>query len=151
MQKSLIVVLLALALAVPSRLSAEEGKGNLAGHTLTVTIKGFKNDKGKVRVALFSGKKGFPSNQEHAMQREAADIVAGKATVTFKNLSGGTYAVGAFHDDNSNSKLDKNMLGIPSEGWGASNAAKGFMGPPEFSDAAFTVSEDRKLEVEIEY
>jgi len=41
----------------------------------------------------------------------------------------GKYAVSVFHDENSNGKLDTNFLGIPREGVGASNNAKGHFGP----------------------
>jgi uncharacterized protein (DUF2141 family) len=36
-----------------------------------------------------------------------------------------------------NGKLDTNFLGIPKEGYGFSNGAKGLLGPPSFSDASF--------------
>jgi uncharacterized protein (DUF2141 family) len=35
--------------------------------------------------------------------------------------------------------LDANILGIPKEGVGASNDAKGHFGPPKFKDAKFLV------------
>lgn len=42
-----------------------------------------------------------------------------------------------FHDENSNGKLDRNFMGIPREGVGASNGARGHFGPPKFGDAEF--------------
>jgi hypothetical protein len=39
---------------------------------------------------------------------------------------------------NSNGKLDRNFMGSPKEGVGASNDAKGSFGPPKFADARFT-------------
>ena len=41
----------------------------------------------------------------------------------------------------------KNMMGIPSEDYAASNNAKGFMGPPSYKDAKFTVDKDSKIEI----
>lgn len=41
------------------------------------------------------------------------------------------------HDENMNGKLDTNWLGIPKEGYGFSNAAKGVVGAPSFSAASF--------------
>jgi len=46
----------------------------------------------------------------------------------FPGVAAGTYAVSAFHDENSNGKLDRNFMGIPREGVGASNNAKGHLG-----------------------
>lgn len=123
-----------------------------SGAVLKVVIEGFNSDEGTVRVALFRSGDGFPSNHKNAVAREAAEIVAGKARVSFAGLPPATYAVGAFHDENRDGVLDKNFLGIPTEGWGASNGAKGTMGPPEFEDASFSFGDtDKVIKITIEY
>jgi Uncharacterized protein conserved in bacteria (DUF2141) len=40
-------------------------------------------------------------------------------------------------DENGNGVLDKNFFGVPVEGYGFSNDARGSMGPPAFEKAAF--------------
>ena len=45
----------------------------------------------------------------------------------------------AFHDADGDGELDQNILRIPTEGYGFSNGARGFMGPPSFDDAALTI------------
>jgi uncharacterized protein (DUF2141 family) len=57
----------------------------------------------------------------------------------FNDIPPGVYAVAVFHDENANGKLDKNFLGIPREGYGASNNVRPKMSAPAFKDAAFTV------------
>jgi uncharacterized protein (DUF2141 family) len=60
--------------------------------------------------------------------------------------------VSVFHDENSNSKLDTNFMGIPREGVGASNKAKGHFGPPKFHDASFPFAGGRlDLQITITY
>jgi uncharacterized protein (DUF2141 family) len=66
-----------------------------------------------------------------------ARISAQKAVCEFPGIAPGTYAVSVYHDENSNDKLDTNFLGIPREGVGASNNARGHMGPPKFDSAKF--------------
>jgi uncharacterized protein (DUF2141 family) len=57
-----------------------------------------------------------------------------------------------FHDENSNGKLDTNFMGIPREGVGASNNAKGHLGPLKINDAAFQLSGGRvDLKIKINY
>ena len=57
-----------------------------------------------------------------------------------------------FHDENSNGKLDTKFMGIPREGVGASNGAKGHLGPPKFEAAAFSFSGGRlELKITINY
>jgi uncharacterized protein (DUF2141 family) len=46
-------------------------------------------------------------------------------------------------DENSNGKLDTNFIGMPREGAGASNDAKGHMGPPKFGAASFPYRGER--------
>jgi uncharacterized protein (DUF2141 family) len=61
------------------------------------------------------------------------------------------YAVMVFHDENSNGKLDKNILGIPKEGYGASNNLARKMRPPTFDEARFSISSDQSVEVKLFY
>ena len=59
--------------------------------------------------------------------------------VRVENVPPGTYAAQAFHDENGNGELDRNILGLPKEAMGFSNDAPMRMGPPRFDSAAFTV------------
>jgi uncharacterized protein (DUF2141 family) len=75
-----------------------------------------------------------------------------KAECNFTDIAAGDYAVSVFHDENSNGKLDRNFIGMPKEGVGASNDAKGHFGPPKFNDAQFTYSGGQKtLTIHIQY
>jgi uncharacterized protein (DUF2141 family) len=76
----------------------------------------------------------------------------GSAVCEFQGIAPGRYAVSVFHDENSNGKMDTNFIGIPKEGVGASNDAKGRFGPPKFEAAAFQYSGGRlELKVRLEY
>lgn len=109
-------------------------------NVIHVEINGLRNDKGKVMCALFSSAADFPKNADKAVLRTESRIVQGTAVCDFAPAAPGTYAVSVFHDENSNGKLDTNFVGIPKEGVGASNNAKGHFGPPKFSAAAFQFS-----------
>ena len=56
-----------------------------------------------------------------------------------RDLPAGDYAFAVFHDANSNGKLDKNMLGMPTEDYAFSNNALGKMGPPSFEQARISL------------
>jgi uncharacterized protein (DUF2141 family) len=118
--------------------------------TLTVNLKGFKSDKGAVEVALFDQAAAFPKNPEKAIAKQRAAISGGTATVEFRDLKPGTYAVSAYHDANNNGKMDTNFIGIPKEPTGASNDAKGRMGPPSFKDAQFTLNASRAVSISMQ-
>jgi uncharacterized protein (DUF2141 family) len=73
-------------------------------------------------------------------------------TVTFDNLRPGTYAVGAYHDENGNDHLDTNFLGLPVEGYALSNGVRVVLSKPTFQQAAFTVGTgDKPVALHIRY
>lgn len=121
-------------------------------NVLHVDIDGLRNDRGQVLCALFSSARDFPKKPQGAVAHARSDILHGQAACEFQSVPLGTYAVSVFHDENSNGKLDTNFMGIPREGVGASNNAKGRFGPPKFSAAAFQYSGGRMtLKIRITY
>jgi uncharacterized protein (DUF2141 family) len=121
--------------------------------SLTIRIIGARNGKGVIRAAVFRDAKGFPNNASEAVQTQAAAIDPQTLTakIVFTDLPGGIYAVSIFHDENMNQKLDKNLIGIPKEGYGASNNPKKKMGPPNFEEAKFELSGTQALEIRLVY
>ena len=122
-----------LVAATASPPQAQLPRANL----IRVEITGLRSDKGQVLCALFSSPVGFPKNSGKAAARAKSEIAHQRAVCEFPGVTAGTYAVSVIHDENSNGKLDTNFLGIPREGVGASNNAKGHLGPPKFDAAAF--------------
>jgi uncharacterized protein (DUF2141 family) len=117
-----------------------------------IQIGGLRNNKGQVSCALYSSPDGFPKKSEKAIAHVNSTILDNQAVCEFSGIAPGTYAISVFHDENSNGKLDANFMGIPREGVGASNNAKGHLGPPKFDDAAFQLSGGRvDLKIKINY
>ncbi|WP_316633593.1 DUF2141 domain-containing protein [uncultured Flavobacterium sp.] len=111
---------------------------------LTVAVSGLKNDTGIVKVGLYNSDGTFLKTTYRSLSSE---IKNNKVVVTFDNLPAGEYAISTYHDENNNGKLDRNSMGVPSEDYAASNNAKGFMGPPAYSDAKFVINKDSKIEI----
>ncbi len=134
-----IIVALASHSAATSRMYAQA----ITGSKLTVRVTGVRNNKGMIAFALFRSAEGFPGDASKAFRKmqAAIDPQTHTAQVSFDNLPRGVYAVAIFHDENSNGRLDKNMLGIPKEGYGASNNPKKEMGPPKFAEARFDLNQ----------
>jgi uncharacterized protein (DUF2141 family) len=134
------------------------GRGGLAQAQQTpqnlihVEIHGLRNDKGQVLCAIYSSADGFPKKEDKALAHAKSSISDSHAVCEFSGLNAGTYAISVFHDENSNGKLDRNFIGIPREGVGASNNAKGHFGPPKFEAAAFRFSGSRlELRITVTY
>jgi uncharacterized protein (DUF2141 family) len=123
-----------------------------AENIINVEISGLRNDKGQMLCALFSSAEAFPKKPERAVARLTSRISGRQAACDFTGVAPGTYAVSVVHDENSNGKLDRNFIGMPREGVGASNDAKGHMGPPKFSAASFAYQGGRlDLKIHVNY
>ena len=147
MKKNVMSTILGLAAA------AWLAPAHAAGQTtLTVELAGLKSSNGKVVLALFSSKNGFPAKIKNASRRVSVSIKGRRARVVLKGLPRGTYAVAAFHDENGNGKLDTSWIGRPTEGVGMSNDARGHRGPPKFKDASFKLDgSSKKIRIAIRY
>jgi uncharacterized protein (DUF2141 family) len=122
--------------------------------TLTVRVTGARNTKGKIGVTLFQNAEGFPDDASKAIRQQSVEIDPRtlSAQVTFKDLPQGPYAVSALHDENSNGKMDKNFVGMPKEGYGASNNPKKKKRPPTFDEAKFSLhSSEQTIEITLIY
>ena len=122
--------------------------------TLTVCVTGARNTKGKIGVTLFQNAQGFPDDPSKAIRQESVEIdpKTMSAQVTFKDLSQGTFAISVLHDENSNGKMDKNLVGIPKEGYGASNNPKKKRRAPTFDEAKFSLNApEQTIEITLIY
>ena len=124
-----------------------------AAADLEVRIEGLRSAEGDVRVALHRQMPDgdFPGDAG-AVAATIRDAAPGAVRVVFADLAPGDYAVAAFHDADGDGELATNFLGMPTEGYGFSNGAVGFMGPPSFEAAAVSVgTESARISVPIAY
>ena len=120
--------------------------------SVKVLVVGLHNNDGEVDCALFGSADGFPGDSSKAGKTTKSKIVNGQAVCIFADVVPGDYAVSVFHDENSNGKLDRNFIGMPKEGVGASNDAAGHFGPPKFDDARFSYKGGRSvLAIHVKY
>ncbi|MGE0788795.1 MAG: DUF2141 domain-containing protein [Sandaracinaceae bacterium] len=149
------------ALSVPTGRAQERAQGDAdeapppaPAHRLIVDVI-TRDDRGRVFCAAWRGREGYPTQREHAVgQTLDRTVVNRRAECVFdEDFPPAEYAVAVFHDENANNDLDRNFLGIPSEGTGASNDAYNMFGPPSYDNARFqypNVSEHR-ITVHIRY
>lgn len=114
------------------------GTSVVNAETLTLNISGIRSDAGTIRLALHNGAEGFP-NDRTPIAVQAVPVSEGNAVAAFAGLKSGSYAISFFHDEDGDKKLGKNLLGLPTEGYGFTNDARGSFGPPKFEAAAVIV------------
>jgi len=109
-----------------------------ASNSIKFVVVGLHSNVGVVDCALFGSADGFPGDSGKAIKTTKSKIENGQGVCTFSGVAPGDYAGSVFHDENGNGKLDRNFIGMPKEGVGASNDAAGKFGPPKFDDARFS-------------
>ena len=137
--KLFVPTLIGLALFVSNIINSQEKL------SITATVVNVTSSDGKVGFALYD-KENFLKKPILASN---VDIVDGKSTVTFKDVTPGDYAIVCYHDKNSNDKMDFATNGMPLEDYGSSNNIMNF-GPPTFDNAKFKVS-DKNVSLEIKF
>jgi uncharacterized protein (DUF2141 family) len=103
---------------------------------LKVTIEQVATGSGTLLVAVCTPETFLRRGCPHTGR---APAVSGEAQVVVRGIEPGVYAVQAFHDENGNFDLDRNIFGLPQEGMGFSNDAPMRFGPPSFEDAAIAI------------
>jgi uncharacterized protein (DUF2141 family) len=118
-----------------------------------VKILNIRNSNGPVACALFESPDGFPTEYLHFATNIMVIKVRDKqARCDFLDIPPGTYALIVVHDENMNSKLDTNWLGVPTEGYGFSNDAEAMLSAPSFSAASFPYDgKDMTLTISLNY
>jgi uncharacterized protein (DUF2141 family) len=144
-----VAAILGILLLAPTYLLPQSGTG-----TLSIQVTGARNSKGRIALALFQSDAGFPGDSSKAVHKQQAEIDAQTLSARFvlQGIPYGVYAVSIFHDENMNGKLDKNFVGAPKEGYGASNNPRKRMGPPPFSEAKFSLNQpEQSVEIKLIY
>lgn len=106
---------------------------------ITVNISNLENNKGVCIVCLYDNAKAYAGKGE-PVRCVTVGIANKLATASFDNIAEGTYAISVIHDANSNKKFDTNFLGIPTEGYGASQNKLPFAAAPKFDENKFIVT-----------
>lgn len=123
-----VALLLGSAWAEPSSAPVE----------LIVRIEGVDPTRGgSLRCAVFGSADGFPMKPRQALATDVVPAQSPSPTCRLRLPDAGTHAVAVSHDQNGNEKVDKNLFGIPTEGWAVSNDVRPSLRGPRFSEAAF--------------
>ena len=86
---------------------------------------------------VFRSTDGWPENiaKAYRVGPSPIDKANRTATAVWAHLPPGNYAIAAIHDENGNAKLDRNMFGIPREGFGFANNPHVSLSAPSYSKA----------------
>jgi uncharacterized protein (DUF2141 family) len=117
---------------------------------MTIKVKGITQLKGNLMLAIFDQAEGFGTDV-CAVDKKVIKVVQLNQEIKLTGLvEGKKYGIALYHDVNSNARLDKNFLGIPTEKYGFSNDARNTFGPPSFESAGFYFSDGKVISITLQ-
>lgn len=117
-----------------------------AQSNLKIKIDGLKKNKGELFIGLYNREHTF-NNIDSVFVKQIIPVDTVSMELVLDNLPDGDYALTLFHDENSNGKLDKNLLGAPKEPYGFSNNPRVVFKAPGFDKCSFKVSGETEIHI----
>ncbi len=115
-----------------------------SGATVTVTIENVLSDGGSIIAGLHTADT-FMKSQ--GVSNAMAPATTGEVTLTFDNVTAGTYAIMVMHDANDNKQMDMEANGMPKENYGTSGEMNMY-GPPSFESSKIEITrEDQEIRI----
>ncbi|MDC0477575.1 DUF2141 domain-containing protein [Flavobacteriaceae bacterium] len=111
--------------------------------------------KGTVYLAIYNNSTSFDQDNKNKnvnknrWVKSIVEVVNKNSFTKNVELKKGVYAISLFVDSNNNKIIDKNLLGIPTEQYGFSNNATGFLGSPSYNDASFNLINDLNIKISL--
>ena len=139
-----------LAATGPAR-AADECEGAPGAARLVVQVTGAQPVKGEVAVTIYpdNPRRFLASKGKLARQRVKT---AEPSVACFWLPAAGYYAIAVYHDANADRDFNRNLIGLPTEGFGFSNDAPTAVGLPAFSAVRFKVDAgENTIKIKLRY
>jgi uncharacterized protein (DUF2141 family) len=121
---------------VTDTLAAAKPKTIATQKPLTLIIGNLKSTSAPVIVSVYGTTSKFPA--PHGQLKEYKFKPHGNVlTAKITNLKFGTYAIATYQDENSSGEIDKNFIGMPTEGYAFSKNFKPTVKAPNFDQCRF--------------
>lgn len=119
---------------------AEDCAGKPSATRLNVRVTGVKAAEGQVAVTLYPDVPRRWLAPKGKLLRERVTARAPLTTTCFYLPQPGVYAIAIYHDANGDQDFNRNLVGMPTEGYGFSNDAPTAIGLPSFESVRFKVN-----------
>ncbi len=103
--------------------------------------------KGNIMFGLYDRESAFMDTKQARLLKILPVTQTGSLELDLPDLPIGSYAISAYHDINGNGKLDKNLLGIPTEPYAFSNHARPKFRAPNWEEAKIALGQSGRREV----
>lgn len=118
---------------------------------LSISFTNISEAKGSLYIGVYDSESSFLQEKKVVFKKVLPVRKKGSIELKIPDLAPGFYAVSCFHDLNDNGKLDKNLVGIPSEPYGFSNNARPKFRAPKWEEAKFEIkSGENRIAIRLE-
>jgi len=118
--------------------------------TVEVRIINVRTDVGQLYVGVFDSQESFKKEDGFYRQKILkSEIEDGNYSITIQ-LSPGTYGVSVLDDVNMDGKMNYNLIGIPTEGYGFGGFKHRGLKKPTFDDFSFTIEKGQYIQFDVE-
>lgn len=125
---------------------------NTYGQNTNVKISGIRSEKGQIILNVFKNSEDY--EQEKVFKKlvfEKKAVDNGSIMINC-DIEPGVYGITLIDDENKNGELNKNLIGIPKEGFGFSNFFMEKMKKPVFDDFKITIKNpNSKITIKVKY
>lgn len=141
---SFAMVALAQTHESPPVLEPNACGGPQSATRLFVVVTNIANADGLIAVTL------YPDDRSRFLARRGSlYVVRAQADTPTTRVclhlpAPGGYAIGVYHDANSNGRFDRTGIGLPAEDYGFSNNPAILLGPPSFRSTRFIVTDSEQ-------
>lgn len=130
---------LVLFTAVEVLFSQDKNTGKIG-----LKITNLRNPQGLLHISIYGSSSGFPSDPQTAVYTNSFIVSNHTMTIELPPLPYGEYAIAFFYDENGDSRMQKNGLGIPREGIAFSRNAHKTFRAPTFEEASFILEQPQQ-------
>ena len=119
-----------------TRVVVDSASSSVISNPLQLIINNLASASAPVVVIVYNSKNKFL--KENGRYRRYRHIPQGYSiNIKIRDLEYGEFAIAIFQDMNNNGEMDKNVIGIPTEGYAFSNNYRPTIQAPEYQDCKF--------------
>lgn len=124
---------------------------SLASNPVEITISGIEEKDGNILIAVFDEEEVWLDIPKAILliSRPASEAQNGKLVYQTNKALPDQVSITTYHDLNEDNKLNKNLVGQPTEPYGFTNNIRHSTRSASFEEANITIPKDSKVTIEI--
>lgn len=120
-------------------------------HNVNVLVGDIRDLKGNIIIQFHKDSTSFLNDSVAPLMTYTENFSSSLIIKSYPDIPEGIYAVSVFHDENNNKILDRDIFGVPKEGYGVSGKKIKKFKFAKFENSKFTVNTTTALSIRLKY